>query len=196
MKNPSNWLVSSVLLSLSISAQASVSITPFIGYTGGGSVEDQNERTYDIDPALNFAFAIETPLEQGRIGLFYSNQSSDLQNIGNASNIHYLQFQSSIYYPISPGWQTYVGLGLGASYADVDWVDNKYGFSASAFGGAEYEISKHFAFTAQVRWLGTVVDNDTSGACVLPTDGSSCFIKFETDWMNQFQSNIGITYRF
>ncbi|MGR5235746.1 outer membrane protein [Vibrio alfacsensis] len=196
MNNKLGWLVGSILLSCSMSSQANVSITPFIGFTGGGSVEDENGRDYDIDPTINYAFAIETPLDLGRIGLFYSNQSSELQDLNNSSNIHYLQFQSSIYYPVSPGWQTYIGLGLGGSYADVDWVDDKYGFSASAFAGLEYEFSKNVALTAQIRWLGTVVDNDTSGACVLPTDGSSCVIKFETDWMNQFQSNIGVSFRF
>ncbi|ABU71846.1 outer membrane protein [Vibrio campbellii] len=174
-----------------MTAQANVIVTPYVGFTGGGEVEDQKERTYDLDPSINYALSVETPFEMGRIGLFYSNQSSELQDINNSIDVHYLQFQSSIYYPLSQGWQTYVGLGLGGSYTDADWVSDKYGFSASAFAGLEYEFSKNFAMTAQIRWLGTVVDNDTSGACVLPTDGSSCIIKFETDWMNQFQSNIG-----
>ncbi|MGR5132214.1 outer membrane protein [Vibrio alfacsensis] len=196
MNNKLNWLVGSIFLSCSMSAQANVTITPFIGFAGGGAVEDENGRDYDIDPAINYALSIETPLELGKIGLFYSNQSSELKDVNNSSNIHYLQFQSSIYYPVSPGWQTYIGLGLGGSYIDADWVDDKYGFSASAFAGLEYEFSQNVALTAQIRWLGTVVDNDTSGSCVLPTDGSNCVIKFETDWMNQFQSNIGLSFRF
>ncbi|AQM69482.1 MULTISPECIES: outer membrane beta-barrel protein [Vibrio] len=190
------WLMGSVLLGCSMTAQANVIVTPYVGFTGGGEVEDQKERTYDLDPSINYALSVETPFEMGRIGLFYSNQSSELQDINNSIDVHYLQFQSSIYYPLSQGWQTYVGLGLGGSYTDADWVSDKYGFSASAFAGLEYEFSKNFAMTAQIRWLGTVVDNDTSGACVLPTDGSSCIIKFETDWMNQFQSNIGFSFRF
>ncbi|UTZ41721.1 outer membrane beta-barrel protein [Vibrio campbellii] len=190
------WLMGSVLLGCSMTAQANVIVTPYVGFTGGGEVEDQKERTYDLDPSINYALSVETPFEMGRIGLFYSNQFSELQDINNSIDVHYLQFQSSIYYPLSQGWQTYVGLGLGGSYTDADWVSDKYGFSASAFAGLEYEFSKNFAMTAQIRWLGTVVDNDTSGACVLPTDGSSCIIKFETDWMNQFQSNIGFSFRF
>lgn len=196
MNNKLNWLVGGILLGCSMASQANVIVTPFIGFTGGGAVEDENGRDYDIDPTINYALAIEAPLELGQIGLFYSNQSSELKDVNNSSNIHYLQFQSSIYYPVSQGWQTYIGLGIGGSYINADWVDDKYGFSASAFAGLEYEFSQNVALTAQIRWLGTVVDNDTSSACVLPTDGSNCVIKFETDWMNQFQSNIGLSFRF
>lgn len=196
MNNKLNWLVGGILLGCSMASQANVIVTPFIGFTGGGAVEDENGRDYDIDPTINYALAIEAPLELGQIGLFYSNQSSELKDVNNSSNIHYLQFQSSIYYPVSQGWQTYIGLGIGGSYINADWVDDKYGFSTSAFAGLEYEFSQNVALTAQIRWLGTVVDNDTSSACVLPTDGSNCVIKFETDWMNQFQSNIGLSFRF
>jgi opacity protein-like surface antigen len=143
------WLMGSVLLGCSMTSQANVIVTPYVGFTGGGEVEDQKERTYDLDPSINYALSVETPFELGRIGLFYSNQSSELQDINNSIDVHYLQFQSSIYYPLSQGWQTYVGLGLGGSYTDADWVSDKYGFSASAFAGLEYEFSKNFAITAQ-----------------------------------------------
>ncbi|HCE2958640.1 TPA: outer membrane beta-barrel protein [Vibrio parahaemolyticus] len=196
MKNKLSWLVGSMLMSCALSAQANVIVTPFIGFTGGGQVEDENKNTYDIDPALSYALSIETPFEMGKIGLFYSAQPTELKELSNSADIHYLQLQSSIYYHLAEGWQSYVGLGVGGSYTDVDWADKKYGFSASAFAGLEYAFSKNFALTAQVRWLGTVVDNDTSGACTLPSDGSSCIIKFDTDWMNQFQSNIGFSFRF
>ncbi|PFG55827.1 hypothetical protein ATG66_2146 [Vibrio sp. ES.051] len=196
MDNKFRWLVGSLLVSLAANAHANIAITPFVGYAGGGQVEDENGNAYDFDPAINYALSIEAPFEIGKIGVFYSNQSTGLEQLSNSANIHYLQFQSSIYYPIQQGWQAYIGVGVGGSYTDVNWVDNKYGFSASAFTGLEYEFSKNVALTAQLRWLGTVVDNDTSGACTLPSDGSSCIIKFDTDWMNQFQSNIGFSFRF
>ncbi|TMX66770.1 porin family protein [Vibrio rotiferianus] len=196
MKNNIKWLIGSALLLGSISCHAEVIITPYIGFTGGGNVEDEDGAKFDIEPSPNYALAVETPFENGRLGLFYSYQSTELERVNNNSDFHYLHFQSSILYPISQGWSSQLGIGLGAAYTDVDWADTKYGFSATAFLGMEYTISPEFALTAQVRWLGTVVDNDTSGACVLPDDGSNCVIKFETDWMNQFQSNIGFTFRF
>ncbi|MEZ9717656.1 porin family protein [Vibrio cyclitrophicus] len=171
-------------------------ITPMVGYTGGGSVEDQDGKTFDMEGSENFTFAIETPLEKGRIGFFYSNQSSELESLDLSSSIQYLHFQSSIYYPASPMLSGYLGLGLGASYVDVDWAKDKYGFSTSIFGGLEYKFSDRLALNTQVRWLGTVVDNDTSGVCNIPSTGQECIIRFDTDWMNQFQANVGLSFTF
>ncbi len=66
MKNKLSWLVGGMLMSCALSAQANVIITPFIGFTGGGQVEDENKNTYDIDPALSYALSIETPFEMGK----------------------------------------------------------------------------------------------------------------------------------
>ena len=175
---------------------ADIYISPMIGLTGGGAVEDEDGNTYDMENSASYSLAIETPLEKGRIGLFYSNQQSELESLKLDSSIQYLHLQSSIYYPATNAFSGYLGLGLGASYVDVDWAKDKYGFSASIFGGVEYKLSDSLALTSQIRWLGTVVDNDTSGACTLPTTGQNCVIRFDTDWMNQFQANVGLTFRF
>lgn len=171
-------------------------ITPFVGYTAGGQVEDQNEKNFDLTPSVNYSIALETPLEKGRVGLFYSYQNSQVDVLKQDYGFHYLHFQSTIYYPSGSGLSSYLGLGLGASYADVEWAEEKVGFSASIFGGIEYPITQNIAISAQVRWLGTAVDNDSSAACVIPSSGQNCIIQFETDWVNQFQSNIGLTIRF
>ncbi|MBW3696560.1 porin family protein [Vibrio sp. T187] len=188
------------LLSLSsgfyASADTQIILTPLVGYTGGGSVQDEELNTYDMEGSESFTFAIETPMDKGRIGLFYSNQSSELETLKLSSSIQYLHFQSSIYYPANDKFSTYLGLGIGGSYVDVDWAKDKYGFSASIFGGIEYKFTDNFALNSQVRWLGTVVDNDTSGACTVPTTQQSCVIKFKTDWMNQYQASIGLNFYF
>ncbi|NOH95355.1 outer membrane beta-barrel protein [Vibrio sp. 99-70-13A1] len=180
----------------SLYAAPDVIITPLVGYTGGGSVEDEDGNSYDMEGSESFTFAIETPLDKGRIGLFYSNQQSQLETLNIDSSIQYLHFQSSIYYPVNEKLSSYLGLGLGVSYVDVDWAKDKYGFSTSVFGGFEYKLGDNIALNSQLRWLGTVVDNDTSGTCTLPTTGQSCIIKFDTDWMNQFQASLGLTFYF
>lgn len=35
-------------------------VTPFVGYTFGGAVEDENQNTFDLNAAPNYAIAIET----------------------------------------------------------------------------------------------------------------------------------------
>ncbi|OBS98611.1 hypothetical protein A9259_09165 [Vibrio cyclitrophicus] len=197
MNNNVNMMALIAFFSVSgVYASPEIIITPMVGYTGGGSVEDQDGKTFDMEGSENFTFAIETPLEKGSIGFFYSNQSSELESLDLSSSIQYLHFQSSIYYPASPMLSGYLGLGLGASYVDVDWAKDKYGFSTSIFGGLEYKFSDRLALNTQVRWLGTVVDNDTSGVCNIPSTGQECIIRFDTDWMNQFQANVGLSFTF
>ncbi|MGF1744757.1 porin family protein [Vibrio minamisatsumaniensis] len=197
MNNKVNMMALMTLFSVSSAdAAPEIIITPMVGYTGGGSVEDQDGKTYDMKASENFTFSIETPLQKGRVGLFYSNQSSELKTLNLSSSIQYLHFQSSIDYPASSALSGYFGLGIGASYVDVDWAKDKYGFSTSIFGGLEYKFSDRLAINTQVRWLGTVVDNDTTGVCNLPSNGQDCIIRFDTDWMNQFQANIGLSFTF
>lgn len=115
MNNKANMMALIALFSVSsVYASPEIIITPMVGYTGGGSVEDQDGKNYDMKPSENYTFAIETPLDKGRIGFFYSNQSSELEKLNLSSSIQYLHFQSSIYYPASPVLSGYLGLGIGA----------------------------------------------------------------------------------
>ncbi|RTZ16920.1 porin family protein [Vibrio aquaticus] len=197
MKTDFRLLLSLAIFSLSTTAHAEIHLSPWLGYTFGGSVEDQNQNELDLEGSESYALSLETDLDKGRIGVFYANQNSQVENVNADSSIHYLHLQSSIYYPVQDKWSSYLGVGLGASYIDADWVKDELGFSASIFGGFEYQFTDELALNTQLRWLGTVVDNDTSGVCNLPTTGNeSCVIKFKTDWMNQFSANIGLTWSF
>ncbi|KJY90729.1 outer membrane beta-barrel domain protein [Vibrio neptunius] len=176
---------------------ADVYLTPWVGYTVGGSVENQDQQNYDLKGSESFAISTEMDFDKGRIGLFYANQHTSVETLGLGSTMHYLHFQSSIYYPVKESLHSYLGVGLGGSYIDADWVTDEFGFSASIFGGFAYRLTDNFALNTQLRWLGTVVDNDTSGICSLPASQSgSCIIKFKTDWMNQFSANLGLTWHF
>ncbi len=188
-------LCSAIAMAFSPLASAEVILTPNIGYTFGGDVTDLQGNDYDIKGSESFGIALETTVDKGRVGLFYSGQSSDVETVNKSASMHYLHFQSSIYYPASDNLSSFLGVGLGVSYVDADWVDDNVGFSGSIFAGLEYKLSNNLAIQGQLRWLGTVVDNDTSGQCTLPST-DECRIQFDTDWMNQVQTNLGVTYRF
>ncbi|GLT17953.1 hypothetical protein GCM10007938_17310 [Vibrio zhanjiangensis] len=193
------FLVTLIILVLltPLPVSSAVYLTPWFGYTGGGKVIAQNEQVYDLEGSESYAITGEVDLDQGRVGLFYSNQKTKVDSINVDSSIHYLQFQSSIYYPTEETVSFYLGVGLGASYINADWVDDGLGFSTSIFGGLEYRFHENMALNTQLRWLGTVVDSDTSGICNLSaSESDSCIIKFKTDWMNQFSANLGLTWNF
>ncbi|MGF1748777.1 outer membrane protein [Vibrio cionasavignyae] len=175
---------------------ANVIVTPFIGYSIGGTAVDGDNKTYDISPSSNLALAVEFPLLNGRIGAFYSQQNSSLDTLNLDSKIQYLQLQSSAEYQVAEKTLAYIGAGLGASHISADWTKSQTGFAASIFGGIEYQLMPHLFLNGQARWQGTVVSNETVSVCNLPTNDQSCFIGFNTQWMNQFQTNIGVSVKF
>ena len=99
MSNKIKYFLHIIITLLSTSVWADVYLTPWIGYTGGGKVIAQNEMIYDLEGSASYAITGEIDLQDGRIGLFYSNQGTNVDDINLESNIHYLQFQSSVYYP-------------------------------------------------------------------------------------------------
>ncbi|PTC06038.1 hypothetical protein C9980_04645 [Vibrio mediterranei] len=181
---------------LSFSSCANVIVTPFIGYSMGGAAENGNGESYDISPSANAALAIEFPFRNGRMGVFYSQQDSSLDTLNLDSRIQYLQFQSSAEYRVNDQTSTYIGAGLGASHTSGEWTKSHTGFAASIFGGMEYHLTKNLALNGQIRWQGTAVSNETISICNLPTEDQSCLIGFKTKWMNQFQTNFGVSFRF
>ncbi len=197
-KNTATWSVPTLFLIISLlafPAQGELYFSPYIGYTFGGKVADQKQDHYQIKPSQNYALALETPFQTGRIGFFYHQQASHIEQVDNPITIHYLHFQSSIYYPLQSKSSAFIGIGLGGSYTDADWATKRYGFSSSVFAGLNYQITSHLSFTSHARWLGTVVDNDTTAFCDLGHD-EHCVIRFRSSWINQVAFNLGVTVRF
>ncbi|MCL9774319.1 outer membrane protein [Vibrio methylphosphonaticus] len=185
-----------VLITASPLCSSNIIVTPFIGYSIGGTAADGENKTYDISPSSNLALAVEFPILNGRIGAFYSQQNSSLDTLNLDSQIQYLQLQSSAEYQVANKTVAYIGAGLGASHISADWTKSQTGFAASIFGGIEYQLVPHLFLNGQARWQGTVVSNESISVCNLPTNDQSCFIGFNTQWMNQFQTNIGVSIKF
>lgn len=79
MKNNVGYLIGTILMSVAFNVQANVIVTPFIGYTAGGKVEDTDANTYDIDAATSYALAIETPFLRGEsVFLFLSTNRTKI----------------------------------------------------------------------------------------------------------------------
>ncbi|MGL6257933.1 porin family protein [Vibrio sp. WXL103] len=186
-----------ILLVHSTTVTADVYITPWIGFTGGGKVVDEQDNEYDFKPSESFAVQIETPIKAGRIGLFYHYQGTEVESVASSVSAHYLHFQSAAYYPFKPKLNSYLGIGIGGGYTNARWVDDEFGLSASLFTGLEGEIGPNWYLNGQFRWLGTVVDSSSSAACNLPSgDTGDCIIRYKADWINQFSANLGVTFRF
>jgi len=177
----------------SFAASADFYVTPWVGYTGGGEVKDQDGTDYRIRGSENGAVSLESDFEEGRIGFFYAYQKSKVKQLSVDTTMNYLLFQSSLHSELSKNVYGYLGMGIGGSYVDADWMTD-YGFSASIFAGFEYRMLSHLYLNGQLRWLGTSVDGEATGACT--SSSGSCVVQFKTDWINQYSANLGVSFVF
>lgn len=175
---------------------AQVYITPSIGIASGGEVENSAGETFSVKADNALSFAIETDFDTGRIGLFYSTQSSEVKSLGYKTRFDYLHFQSALDYPLTSHLSSFFGLSIGATYTDVDWSDESLHFSAGAFTGLQYHFTDNLALQLEARWLGTSVDSNFDSACVSGSTKSGCVIRYEGSWMNQVQGNLGLRFSF
>lgn len=186
------------IASFSSGALAQVYVTPLIGYGMGGTFEDEEGNDADIDNALAYGIAIETDVEKGRLGLLYSQQDSDvtINGLNLDSTVRYLHFQSAVFSEYRENWAAYLGLSLGGTQIDIQRVDTEYKFSAGVYTGLEYRFTESFALQGQIRYLGTLVDSDSISYCEGNSSSTSCQFFFKSDWMSQFQANLGFTFSF
>ncbi len=185
-----------VLLLLSTPSYANSYITPMFGFAFGGKVSDKQETDYQVNESSNIAFTAETDVDQGRIGLFYSLQQSHIEKTNYDLDINYLHFQSALNIPLTAKWSSFLGLSVGGTYLDADWLDNNLAFSAGAFTGVRYQLNDQIALHAEGRWLASSVDSDFSALCQGSPESTQCKFKFEGDWLHQGQANLGITFIF
>ncbi|CAM2791405.1 outer membrane protein [Vibrio rarus] len=194
-----NKKVLSLLLfacSYSVASHAEVYITPMVGYGMGGSFETDANQKFDSDSAMNYNLAVETNIDQGRLGLFYSQQDSSIKDLDRDISLRYLQFQSAVYYPVHSNVNSYLGLGVGGTQVDIQGASSDYKFSLSVYGGLEYEITDNFALQGQLRYLGTLVDSDSVTLCNSNSSGQTCNLAFAGSWLSQLQANVGFTFSF
>ncbi|WED22694.1 porin family protein [Vibrio sp. JC009] len=179
---------------------AAVHFTPILGYTFGGEVANSEDQTFDIEPGANYAFSIAADLpkvtqsEQGRIGLFYSQQNSHIEEYNNDLTLRNLHFQSAIYYTATPELSPFLGLSIGATQLDPQWSGIDYRFSSSIYTGLEYQLTDRVSLQGQFRWMGTFINNKSYTLCQV-SGSSTCYIRYEGDWLGQVQSNIGVVIR-
>ncbi|WP_375753387.1 outer membrane beta-barrel protein [Vibrio sp. HN007] len=188
-----------LLITTSTIAQSAMFLSPSAGYTAGGKIENENSEHFNIESSANYNLSLTTNVDQGRLGLFYSQQDTNVENQPLKIMTRHFHFQSAVYYTTTTDKLfPYLGVSLGTTYLDASWTKSEYEFSTSVFGGLEYKFSETLALQAQLRWLGILTDSKTYSVCTSPdtTNSNKCLIKFESDWLGQVQSNMGLVIKF
>ncbi|MCW8327787.1 porin family protein [Photobacterium sp. SDRW27] len=171
-------------------------LTPYIGYSFSNDISDEDGIKVSIEDDQHFAIGLDTDMDAGRVGLFVSHQPNEVEDIEGDSSFTYVHFQSSLRFNTFSQGDTFFGASIGTTIVDADWTDDDMFFSAGLFGGAEYKISNNTRIVFEGRWLANLVDSDNSAICNLPTGNESCRIRIDSEWLSQFQTNIGISFSF
>ncbi|MCQ1058705.1 porin family protein [Photobacterium sp. DNB23_23_1] len=177
-------------------AANTIYVTPYIGYTFSSSIKDDNGVNIEPENDPHYAISIETDLDKGRVGLFVSHQPTDYETFSNSGSFTYVHFQSSLRFDTFERFDTFVGASIGTTIIDADWSDQDLVFSGGFLGGVEYKFTPHFSLLLEGRWLANLMESDTTTVCNLPEGNQTCNIKVNSEWLTQFQTNLGFTYAF
>ncbi|WEM41054.1 hypothetical protein PTW35_10410 [Photobacterium sp. DA100] len=185
------------LLTASWAASANtIYVTPYVGYTFSNSVTDDNGTQIAPDDDPHYAISIETDLDNGRVGLFVSHLPTGYENFSNSGSFTYVHFQSSLRFNTFEHFDTYLGASIGTTIVDADWSDQDLVFSGGFLGGLEYKFTPNFSVLLEGRWLANLMESDTTTICHLPEGNQTCKISVDSEWLTQFQTNLGFTYAF
>lgn len=174
-----------------------------VGESGEGVPEPLNlgELGDDIElkggPAFSLAvdFIFNNNPDQ-RIGFFVSHHKAEFGSgaglVDNDMDITHIHFTAMNYYP-NGRWEPFFLAGLGAgifSPADKS-LDTSTMFSAQIGGGTNYKLTDNLLLRLEARWIPTFFDSSSAGIC-----SGGCTIVVKSDMYSQFQTNIGLQYRF
>lgn len=171
-------------------------VTISYGFSTGGEVTENEQEQRTINGAPSFSVRLETDIDEGRVGLFYSHQSSKLEPYELTSQIDYFHLQSALDYELKPSITSFVGASLGTSYIQTQWSNKDYFFSGSLFAGLTYSLSPNTTVSAEGRWLSSAIETQTYGQCDPSSSNSECTLKFSGNWLHQIQTQIALTLTF
>ncbi len=197
------FLLSSVLFPGEAGAEWGLEITPYAGYTIGGSFEDNTTgTTLDTREGGNFGLVLDlSDSPETQYELFYGFQRTKVAGGGTLGgdplfdlDIHYLHLGGTYMFPrdkIRP----YIAGGLGATHfvPHGSGLDPKTCFSLSLGGGAKIPLSGHVGLRFEGRGMLTVLPDTTEIFCV-SSGGASCRVSVKGDVFGQFLLMAGITF--
>lgn len=185
-----------------------VSLTPIGGYTFAGEFEDrEGDVAVDVDDAahvgliLNFRESARTQWE-----VFYSLQQteadiSELPSGGPADrmdlDIQYLQ-AGGTYVAEGRTMRPFLAATVGVTRFDPDPLtfDSENFFSFGIGAGWQLQPSDRLGLRLEGRLLGTFIGSDTALFCRTGPDENICAIKAKSEMYWQFQTSLGLVFRF
>lgn len=185
---------------------ARLSLTPFGGYTFGGKFKDTNDiQTVEVDDAAHFGLLLnirESANTQWEV--FYSQQQSeaDTAQISPSQptvdlDIQYLHIGGT-YVADGALARPFLAATVGVTRFDPQPLtfDSENFFSFAVGAGWYIQASERLDLRLEGRALGTLLGSDTALFCQTGPDDNVCAISANSDIYWQFQTSLGLVFRF
>ncbi|SFC68914.1 outer membrane beta-barrel protein [Pseudoalteromonas denitrificans] len=192
-------LVAGLLISFTPYSNAKIIIGGAVGQSFSQRLETIESQKIEIKDDTHFNLTIEKSITDAKYGLFYSKMSTQLKNQQDKKlDFNYLLFQSAIDFPVAKNVSGYFGAQLGINKIKPNWQDSDTYFAAGLYGGVEYHLTQATRVLFETRWLSTIVDNNSKTTCDVAnkTTDTNCLWHLDGDLLNQFQTSVGVSYRF
>jgi len=196
-------LLSSVLFPGEAGADWGLEITPYAGYTIGGSFTDNaTGASLDVQEGGSFGLVLGLPdTPETQYELFYGVQRTKVTGGGTFGggtlfdlDIHYLHLGGT-YLFTGEKVRPFVSGGLGATHfvPSGSGMNAKTYFSLSLGGGVKVPISGHVGLRFEGRGFMTILPDSTQIFCV-SSGGAACNVKVQGDVLGQILLMAGITF--
>jgi hypothetical protein len=196
-------LLSPVLFPGEARAEWGLEITPYAGYTIGGSFTDNaTGASLDVTEGGSFGLVLGLPdTPETQYELFYGFQRTKVTGSGTFGgetlfdlDIHYLHLGGTYLFP-SEKVRPFISGGLGATHfvPQGSGMSSKTYFSLSLGGGVKVPISGHVGLRFEGRGFMTILPDNTEIFCV-SSGGAACAVKVKGDVLGQFLLMAGITF--
>jgi opacity protein-like surface antigen len=180
-------------------ASDGLEFVPFMGYRFGGSFRDTvSGDSHDLDEGENWGFTLSAPAsESTRYEFLYSHQGTRLTGRANPEaafdlDIHYMHLGGSVdlsherLVPFFSG-----GIGMTYMHPGRDGYRHETRLSLSLGGGLKWNLTERLGIRFEMRGYGTLLDGHGSLFC----DGG-CQLELSSDLFPQFETNLGLIFRF
>ena len=143
--------------------------------------------------AMDFVF---NKNQDQRIGFFVSHQQTQFESGAGLRDqdmdITHVHFTAMNYYP-NGNWEPFVLAGIGAAFFSPNdsSLKDTTKLSGQIAGGANYKLSDKLLLRFEARWIPTFFNGSSAGIC-----SGGCTIALKSDMYSQFQTNIGLQFRF
>ena len=185
--------------SFNLAAESEFEFTPFTGYRFGGTLEDdQTDRTLDFDEASDWGFTLSQPAsDTTRYEFLYSHQDTSLADSTDPNNafdlaVHYIHMGGTVDV-YQDRFTPYFSGGLGMTYMNPG--QRGYGdetrFSLSVGGGLKWYPTERLGIRFEMRGYSTLVNSSSSLFC-----DNGCDLQISGDAFPQFETNLGLIFRF